>query len=470
MQVFLLGILLIAGSMLETRPAHAGTPAEEAATHDPAQRAADLRYLASQIRDRHPAPYAFTDASRWDQQLELLEQGIDELDVDGFYFRLQQVAALVDDIHTSAFPLPDQGLLLETYPVRFRRFGDDIHVRAVRKDLAWLLGARVVEINGRSIERVMEMIRGIAPGNQRLRHSNVPLAYLATPAVYRYLGFPGGRRGDAFEVVTRSGQRRTVRLAAEPTSLYAAYESGSVVGWNVPAGWVGVADPADASTPILYRRRGQAEMVWFEALPGDEALLVQVNQPRPDPENSVVSAMASLYSHLSTHRYRRIVIDLRGNEGGWYSLTSALPGIVASIEAGEERPAVYVLIGPDTTSAGVALAVQLEQQTNAVFVGEPTGSAPNMFGTYKPAQLPGSGIYYRISTARLLNSLPEDDRRWVAPDVSVIERIEDIDRGVDVALNEALALPLQAANPAPVHWFERWKRPSQVSARQSDTP
>jgi C-terminal processing protease CtpA/Prc len=206
-------------------------------------------------------------------------------------------------------------------------------------------------------------------------------------------------------------------------------------------------------------------MVWFESLPASEALLVQVNQPRPDSVGSVVATLASLYGDLSTHRYRRIVIDLRGNEGGWYSLTSALPGIIGSIEAGSNPPAVFVLIGPDTTSAGVALAAQMEQQTNAVFVGEPTGSAPNMFGTYKPAQLPNSGIYYRVSTRRLVNSLPEDDRLWIAPDVIVAERVEDILRGVDSALEKALSLPLDAATPSSLEWFKRWSRPSQGSAR-----
>lgn len=430
------------------------------------QRVADIRFLASQIRAVHPAPYSYVDASRWDSQVKRLERQVGALDNNGFFFRLQEVANLVDDIHTSTFPLADQGLLLETLPIRLRRFGDAICVRATRRELDWLLGARLVEINGQPIERIMEMVLRISPGNQRLRHSNVPLAYLLSPATYRYLGLPSDAGKERITVVTREGERRTIGLSAEHVSLMDAYDSGSVMGWNVPPGWTGIGDPNEASTPIFYRRRGQS-MVWFESPPGSEALLVQVNQPKPDPTDSVVVAVASLYVHLSTHRYRRIVIDLRGNEGGWYSLTSALPGIFASIEAGSNPPAVFVLIGPNTTSAGVALATQLEQQTQAVFVGEPTGSAPNMFGTYKPAQLPNSGIYYRVSTRRLINSLPDDDRMWMSPDVIVAERVEDILRGVDGALERALSLPVDAATSSPMQWYERWNRPSQGSARQS---
>lgn len=464
MRALLTCMFMVASLGFGVRFAPAQTMGASTKTGGTEQRLADLRFLAKEIRTRHPAPYAYTELPRWEGQLLALERGIGTLNNDGFFFRLQEVAALVDDIHTSAFPLADQGLLLETLPIRFRYFGAGIHIRAARRDLAWLLGSRVVAINGLPIERVMKMILRIAPGNQRLRHSNVPLAYLLSPAAYEYLGLSGERGKVSFAVVMRSGEKRNISLSPEPVSLTAAYDSGSVIGWNVPEAWIGFANSAETSTPIYYRRRGQS-MVWFEALPGSETLLIQVNQPRPDAANSVVAALAGLYVHLSTNRYRRIVIDLRGNEGGWYSLTSALPGIIASIEAGSEPPAVFVLIGPDTTSAGVALASQLEQQTNAVFVGEPTGSAPNMFGTYKPAQLPNSGIYYRISQNRLINSVPDDDRLWIAPDVAVAERIEDLLRGVDGALEKALSQPLNTGTSSPEKWYERWKRPSQYPAR-----
>ena len=89
--------------------------------------------------------------------IEVLERDPGRLDVSGFFFRLQQAAALVDDIHTSVFPLADQGILLATVPVRLRRLSGGIYVRAVRGDLAWLLGAQVLEIEGRPIDSVLEI-------------------------------------------------------------------------------------------------------------------------------------------------------------------------------------------------------------------------------------------------------------------------------------------------------------------------
>jgi hypothetical protein len=427
------------------------------------QRVADLRYLVDAIRTRHPDPYNYSTRAQWDAREKELENGIGRLDASGYFFRLQEAAALVDDIHTSLFPLAEQGLLTTTLPIRLCRFDGGIYVRAARRDHAALLGARIVAIEGRPIDEVMDAVIRLAPGNLRRRHSNVPLAYLLTPETYRYLGML--ERGDRVRIAfaERDGKREVVDLKPEAVALMAAYDAGSVVGWGKPEGWVALADPASVSTPVFYRRRGETA-VWFEPLPAKETLLVQVNQPKPDAANSVIAALARLYEHLSANRYRRIVIDLRGNEGGWFSLTAALPGMIASVEAGQDPPRVFVLIGPDTTSAGVVLATQLEQQTDAVFVGEPTGSSPNLYATYKPAPLPNSGIYYRISTKRLILSAPEDDRLWIAPDVYVAEKIDDVLNDVDGALQAALALPAAADTAEPAPPYERWKRASQRSA------
>jgi hypothetical protein len=101
---------------------------------------------------------------------------------------LQEAAALADDIHTSVFPLEKQALLLETYPIRLRRLHDGVYVRAARKDLADLVGTRLEEVEGVPVSSLVSRVNALSPGNARRGHSNVPLAYLLSPATYRYLG------------------------------------------------------------------------------------------------------------------------------------------------------------------------------------------------------------------------------------------------------------------------------------------
>lgn len=240
--------------------------------------------------------------------------------------------------------------------------------------------------------------------------------------------------------------------------LMAAYDSGSVVGWATPDGWLSIGRQGQV-LPILYRRR--AEMAWFEPVAGGETLLVQINQPQPDDANTVRKFVVSLFEHLIAHKYRRIVVDLRGNQGGSYVLTNAIPGVIASFAFQEDSPRLFVLIGPDTASAGVVLATQLELQTDAVFVGEATGSSPNFYGTYRPQQLPNSGIYFRVSRDRHVISAPEDQRASIKPDVPAVERADQLLRGIDVALEAAMAQPLARGEAEASAWFLRWRRASQ---------
>ncbi|HEX4953556.1 MAG TPA: hypothetical protein VF017_09220 [Thermoanaerobaculia bacterium] len=452
----LLLALLASGAV----PAGAGEPLSVE------QKLADLHHLASTIQSRHPSPYEWKSKEEWRARLEELSQGLEPLDAAGFFFRLQAVAALADDIHTSVFPLAEQGLLTETYPIRLRRLAEGLVIRAAKPDHGDLVGARIESFGGVPVEAVMARVSALVPGNARLACSNVPLAYLLCPETYGLLGIEVGAEGLPIEILDREGKQRRVHLAPEPVSLMAAYEAGTVVGWRTPPGWVSLFDAFAVGAPKTLALRG--EMAWFEPLADGKVLLVQVNSPAPDPENRVLGFAAELYRHLIDHAYQRVIVDLRGNEGGWYVLTNALAGILASIPSLGEPGRVVVLIGPETTSAGVALATQLELATEAFFVGGPTGSSPNVYGTYRPEQLPHSKIYFRVSSRRLVLSPPEDDRRALFPDLPVPERLEDLRRGRDAALEAALALD-PASLPPLAPWYERWRRESQLASAAAAT-
>lgn len=42
--------------------------------------------------------------------------------------------------------------------------------------------------------------------------------------------------------------------------------------------------------------------------------------------------------------------------------------------------------------------VDVEQSTDAVFVGEPTGARPNLYGDVRPVQMPSSGLVAHVSS------------------------------------------------------------------------
>ena len=62
--------------------------------------------------------------------------------------------------------------------------------------------------------------------------------------------------------------------------------------------------------------------------------------------------------------------------------------------------------------------MRLEQNTNAVFVGEPTGGSPNGYGDSRKLTLPSSGLTVRVSTLYWQPSDPRDKRDAIAPDIA----------------------------------------------------
>ncbi len=60
---------------------------------------------------------------------------------------------------------------------------------------------------------------------------------------------------------------------------------------------------------------------------------------------------------------------------------------------------------------------QIERNTSAIFVGEPTGSRPNFVGESIPVILPYSKMRATISDLYWQNSVAMDYRNWIAPEL-----------------------------------------------------
>jgi hypothetical protein len=84
-------------------------------------------------------------------------------------------------------------------------------------------------------------------------------------------------------------------------------------------------------------------------------------------------------------------------------------------------------------------ALDLEQHFNPVFIGEPTGGRPHFFAEPTTITLPNTKMQIFCSTAYWQYTDPRDQRRWLAPLVSVDPSWAEEVSGRDRAVEEALA-------------------------------
>jgi tetratricopeptide (TPR) repeat protein len=96
-----------------------------------------------------------------------------------------------------------------------------------------------------------------------------------------------------------------------------------------------------------------------------------------------------------------------------------------------------VVIGRSTFSAAQFLVNELEQYTDAVFLGEPSGGKVNSYGDSRKITLPKSGITVRVSTLWWQED-ERDQRQWKAPDIAAELSSTDYRNNVDPALQAIL--------------------------------
>lgn len=171
------------------------------------------------------------------------------------------------------------------------------------------------------------------------------------------------------------------------------------------------------------------ESFWFSYLP--DASLVYCNWRG---YADLAKRGAALLALIDSVRPRKLLIDMRQNGGGDFTL-----GLRHVIEPIARRwwldapDRLFVAIGANTFSAGMANAAQFRSRTRATLVGTSIGERPNSYQEPRAMHLPNSWLTVRYSTRlyRFVDSGPNE----VRPDVEIPTSWSDYRAGRDPVLN-----------------------------------
>jgi hypothetical protein len=180
-----------------------------------------------------------------------------------------------------------------------------------------------------------------------------------------------------------------------------------------PDRWLTLPETLEPPAPLCERNRRLN--FWFEPLPDERIVYAQINAIRDHPQQSLPAFGDQLVDLAEEAGYDRLVIDLRWNPGGNTLLEMPLLHRLIGSKKLNVRGRLFVIIGRATFSAAQNFTTLLERHTNAIFVGEPTGSSPTFVGETIEFQLPYSGYYANVSDLLWQSGWPMDERPWVAP-------------------------------------------------------
>lgn len=371
----------------------------------------DLTFLVREIERRAYNPFLFVSREQFRAAVDDLDGAIPEMSDARIVVELQRLITLLGDGHARIRAPRDRADLQRAAPVQFYLFEEGMYVTAAGAECRDLVGCRVDAVGDTPVKQVIDLFRPLLPrdnGNEQWIRETLP-PRLRELATMHALGLTPDEDHLPLVVTDMAGKQRTVRIAADrkmgAADLRDAFPS--------PAGWTFLPDTLGTERP-WYLANPEINY-WFRHDPEHRLVYMQFNSVRDAPGEPFAEFCARMFRLLDDLPGVRLVIDIRFNSGGNTFLThQLLYKIIGGLRI-NQCGHLFVIIGRRTFSAAQNFTSMLDRHTNAIFVGEPTGSSPTFIGESVDFELPYSRIMANISDLRWVGTWPDDYRTWIAP-------------------------------------------------------
>ena len=348
-----------------------------------------------------------------------------------------RLGALVHDAHTGIDPGP--ALAFENLPVAFYLYDDGLFIQSTDSAHASLLGARVLRIGRLSADSAIASAAQVTDASNDMTVAAFVAFRLAHPDMLFALGVT--ERPDLTPlVIEREGKRESVTLHSLGRDSTGAPRRGGTWYWPGPRPglpWLDSRDHAPDKTPLWLQHPDS--IGWSTYLADSRTLYVQCNQIGDLPTERLRAFFARVVERADKPDVGRLVLDLRQNGGGNNELLQPIIATFVRSSIAQTRGRFFVIIGRLTQSAAQNFVNRLEMNTQAIFVGEPTGESPNMYGDAVRFVLPRTGMEVALSSLWWQDTGPNDIRDWTGPYLAARLTSADYRMGRDPALATILA-------------------------------
>jgi hypothetical protein len=387
----------------------------------------DLRFMAAELRTRHPNPFHQVSRAQFEAAVADLDARIPAMQRNEIVVGMMRIAALIGDGHTRIEPRKDGKFGFPSLPLKLYLFEDGLFVRAASSDYRALVGARIEAIGGVPVAEALRRVAGISPGDNAMGPRLFAPIFLAMPDILQALKLSDDRKAVTLQL-SKGGRSWTAKVQA--AAVEPLWPADTDISLTTPQGW---ADARTGAAPLwlqapLERRR-------LVELPNGQALYAQLNMVA-DAEGETLSDFgARIANRAREGNPRAVILDLRLNQGGNGDIRNGFVRDLIRSEDADTR--LFVLTARGTFSASQFILDDLDRLSDAVFIGEPASSKPSSYGDAYRTTMPNSGISVRTSILWWQAGQNRDPWTWV--DVAAPLRFTDYAAGRDPALEAALA-------------------------------
>lgn len=371
----------------------------------------DLGVLAAELKRLHPRFRECGLTPDLEARHAALSARIGGLSDEQAVVEIQRLLASVGDGHTLLWPFGMKKGTLLRLPLTLWSFEEGLYV--IDASDRSLIGKRVERIGGVPAAQVLARLEPY------VSHDNAEQVLWAAPfyaTLTDFLAAVGAAEDRNAAILSFEGDGRTA-VRAEPIDPAALHEK--------------LIPPKTAPAP-LYLSRAE-DPFWATELPRG-VLYIQINATNDGRDETLAAFAIALRQRIAG--FRAVAVDLRLNNGGESSKADEL--LRTLIAADTQGVRLAVLTSRMTFSAAQTFAARLDQWTQAVFVGQPTGSKPNHYGNERKFELPNSGLRGTISSGLNQPVTARDERVTMTPDIAVATRASDYFAGADPTLEAAM--------------------------------
>jgi len=389
----------------------------------------DLALLRSEMPARHANLFHTMTRAQFDSTLGAIDRNLPRLARHQVIVELQKLGALVGDGHSSVSPWRDSTAAFHQLPVALYWFEDGLFVRAATEEQKALVGARVVGFGGVPVDQAIARVRPLISRDNEMGVRAWTPILLTMPEVLHSVGLSSDPTQAVLSLDT-SGTRRDVTL--KPVGFFPMLTGETDLTWLRRPGWV---DGRDRAPDPLWLSNVRNKY-WYRVLREKRALYCQINAIQQKPEDSLRVFLARAVHAADSAAAERFILDLRLNGGGDGTWNREI--LRSLIKSRYDEPGgLLVITGRRTWSAAQMLLNELENYTDAVFVGEPSASRGNAYGDSKRIVLPNSRLTVRVSSLYWQQSDPRDTRPYIDVNVPAALTYGDYAAGRDPALEAA---------------------------------
>jgi hypothetical protein len=347
----------------------------------------DLRVFAREMPRCHKNAFHAITEQDFSTSVEALDRRIPKLEQPGIVVGFQQLAAAIGDGHTFL----ETSQLYRTFPLELFWFADELRVIATHPAYERALGTRLVKVGDLDIAEVQRRLQPLVPQAENAWYVLNRSAEVITQAeaLVALHVLPSAAEG-LFTFADDDGNRFELRIAsADP----------------------GSQKPRRASMPVPVHWQRPGEGFWFIERP-DSTVYVNFRSYQ-----NIEQHAAQLLDFLRARQPQRLIVDMRQNSGGNYTLVRQHLLYKLQTMPNLNRPGgLYILTGRGTFSAAMTNVTDFRRETDAVLVGEPTGARPNGYQERGGFTLPHSGLQVSCSILRYRFQPESDDPPAVMPD------------------------------------------------------